>query len=326
MWRDELKHRFFIIALQKRQHMFPFSRFTRYFVEVANHRSIRRAAEVLHVSASAIDRQILKAEEELGVPLFERLPSGLRLTSAGELLLTNARRWQKDYARTREQIDEMQGLRRGHVDIGLIDALSEGIVVEAVAALMKEYPGLTFGMKVADNQKVAQMIAAAEVDFGFVLDAVASADLSISASTEIKMGIAMPISHSLARKSSVRLSETQNETVIFPAEPLVVHKHVRALHNQLQLDVRQRVACNDLRMMRSLIRQGVGIGILSWLDVASEVAEHTIAFVPLTGIHVSHPVLSVCGASHRQLSRAALLALGDLTERMTALSNLQSTR
>lgn len=304
--------------------MFPFSRFTRYFLEVARHRSIRQAAEVLHVSASAIDRQILKVEEELGVPLFERLPSGLRLTSAGELVLANARQWQKDYARTREQIDEMQGLRRGHVEIGLIDALSEGIVAEAVAALMAQYPGLTFGMKVADNQKVAQMITSAEVDFGFMLDAVPTAELSVSASTDIKMGIAMPVNHPLAGKKSVRLSETQNETVIFPAEPLVVHRHVRTLHDQLHLDVRQRVACNDLRMMRSLIRQGVGVGMLSWLDVASEVAENSIAFVPLTGIHVSHPVLSVCVAAHRQLSRAALLALGDLRERMAQLGARQT--
>ncbi|UZJ61770.1 LysR family transcriptional regulator [Pseudomonas sp. KU26590] len=293
-------------------------------MEVVNHRSIRRAAEVLHVSASAIDRQILKVEQELGVPLFERLPSGLRLTAAGELLLSNTRHWQKDYVRTREQIDEMQGLRRGHVEIGLIDALSEGIVVQAVSVLMKQYPGLTFGMKVADNQKVAQMIASAEVDFGFVLDAESNAELAVSASTEIKMGIAMPITHPLAGKKNIRLSETQHETVIFPAEPLVVHKHVRALHSLLHLDVRQRVACNDLRMMRSLIRQGVGIGMLSWLDVASEVAEGTIAFVPLTGIHVSHPVLSICVAPHRQLSKAALLALGDLTERIKSLAMLQA--
>ena len=41
-----------------------FSRFTRYFIEVARCGSIRKASDVLHVSASAIDRQILKAEEE----------------------------------------------------------------------------------------------------------------------------------------------------------------------------------------------------------------------------------------------------------------------
>lgn len=296
--------------------MFPFSRFTRYFIEVAKHRSIRRAADVLHVSASAIDRQILKVEEELGVPLFERLPGGLRLTSAGELVLANARQWQKEYARTREQIDEMQGLRRGHVEIGLIDALSEGMVVEAVAQMMHHYPGLTFDMKVTDNQHVAQMIAAAEVDFGFVLDASPSAELALSASTVVKMGIAMPTHHPLASRKSLRLSDTQNETVIFPAAPLVVQKHVHALYAHLHLDVRQRVACNDLRMMRSLIRQGVGVGMLSWLDVASEVEAGTIAFVPLDGIHVSHPVLSICVAPQRQLSRAALLALADLRERV----------
>jgi DNA-binding transcriptional LysR family regulator len=70
--------------------------------------------------------------------------------------LANARQWQKEYARTREQIDEMQGLRRGHIDIGLIDALSEGMVAEAISSLMQQYPGLTFGMKVADSQNVAK--------------------------------------------------------------------------------------------------------------------------------------------------------------------------
>ncbi|WP_455917718.1 LysR family transcriptional regulator [Pseudomonas cerasi] len=304
--------------------MFPFSRFTRYFIEVANHRSIRRAAEVLHVSASAIDRQILKVEEELGVPLFERLPSGLRLTSAGELVLANARQWQKEYTRTREQIDEMQGLRRGHVEIGLIDALSEGFVAQAVATLMAQYPGLTFGMKVADNQNVAQMIASAEVDFGFVLDAAPGGELDIRASAEIKMGIAMPVSHPLASKKTLRLSETQGDTLIFPGEPLVIQKHVQSLYSQLRLEVRQPVTCNDLRMMRSLIRQGVGIGMLSWLDVASEVAENSIAFVPLDGIHVSHPVLSICVAAHRQLSKAALLTLAEMRERLALLSALQN--
>jgi DNA-binding transcriptional LysR family regulator len=244
------------------------------------------------------------------------LPSGLRLTSAGELVLANARQWQKEYARTREQIDEMQGLRRGHVEIGLIDALSEGMVVEAVAQMMQQYPGLTFDMKVTDNHNVAQMIAAAEVDFGFVLDASPSAELALSASTVVKMGIAMPTQHPLASRKSLRLSDTQNETVIFPAAPLVVQKHVHALYDHLHLDVRQRVACNDLRMMRSLIRQGVGVGMLSWLDVATEVEAGTIAFVPLDGIHVSHPVLSICVAPQRQLSRAALLALADLRERV----------
>lgn len=72
---------------------FIFARFTRYFDEVARHGSIRKAAEELSVSASAIDRQLLQAEEAFGVALFERLPRGVRLTAAGEILIYGVRRW-----------------------------------------------------------------------------------------------------------------------------------------------------------------------------------------------------------------------------------------
>lgn len=52
--------------------MWVFSRFVRYFDEAARQGSMRKASDVLHVSSSSVDRQILKIEEEIGVPLFER--------------------------------------------------------------------------------------------------------------------------------------------------------------------------------------------------------------------------------------------------------------
>lgn len=55
--------------------MSPFSRFAHYFIAVARCGSLRRAAEQLHISASAINRQILQAEEAFGTPLV-RAPAG----------------------------------------------------------------------------------------------------------------------------------------------------------------------------------------------------------------------------------------------------------
>ncbi len=98
-----------------------------YFAEVARSGSLRRAAEKLHISASAINRQILQAEEAFGTPLFERLPEGLRMTTAGELLLyDNLLRWQKEFRLTRQKFDELQGLKRGTVSVGMVQALAEG--------------------------------------------------------------------------------------------------------------------------------------------------------------------------------------------------------
>ena len=119
--------------------MSPFSRFAHYFIAVARCGSLRRAAEQLHISASAINRQILQAEEAFGTPLFERLPEGLRMTTAGELLYDNLLRWQKEFRQTRQKFDELQGMKRGSVSVGMVQALAEG----GFAAALAEIPTTT---------------------------------------------------------------------------------------------------------------------------------------------------------------------------------------
>lgn len=89
--------------------MSPFSRFAIYFAAVARSGSLRRAAEKLHISASAINRQILQAEEEFGTPLFERLPEGLRMTTAGELLYDNLLRWQRSFSLPASSLTSCRG-------------------------------------------------------------------------------------------------------------------------------------------------------------------------------------------------------------------------
>jgi molybdate transport repressor ModE-like protein len=71
----------------------------RYLAAVAQLGSVQAAAREVSISASAIDRHILLLEEDLGLPLFERLPRGMRLTAAGELLLALSQRWKADLNR-----------------------------------------------------------------------------------------------------------------------------------------------------------------------------------------------------------------------------------
>ena len=82
----------------------------RYADQVARSGSIQKAARELHVAASAINRQILHLEEELGVPLFERLPRGMRLTPSGDALITLARHWRQDERAVIAEIRRIQEL------------------------------------------------------------------------------------------------------------------------------------------------------------------------------------------------------------------------
>jgi len=92
---------------------------------VARRGSIRRAAERLHIALSAVDRQILQLESQIGMPLFERLPQGLRLTAAGEFLVDAIRRSRRELMRVKSQIDDLKGLRRGEVSIALVEGATE---------------------------------------------------------------------------------------------------------------------------------------------------------------------------------------------------------
>ena len=88
------------------------------FVEtVARTGSIRRAAEQLAITSTALNRRILALEEELGYPLFERLPSGVRLNTAGEVFVDFIRRQSSDFERVKSQLADLAGVRRGHINI-----------------------------------------------------------------------------------------------------------------------------------------------------------------------------------------------------------------
>ena len=85
----------------------------RCFDEVARRGSLRKAAEGLHLTAAAVHQQILNLEEEVGMPLFDRLPRGMRLTTAGEIMVAAVRRGQRDFDNALIQVEDLRQLRRG---------------------------------------------------------------------------------------------------------------------------------------------------------------------------------------------------------------------
>jgi DNA-binding transcriptional LysR family regulator len=84
--------------------------------DVARTGSIRKA-EDMNITSSALNRRIQRFEEEFGSKIFERLPRGVRLNAAGELLIQHYRAQLSDLARVQSQVVDMSGARRGHVSI-----------------------------------------------------------------------------------------------------------------------------------------------------------------------------------------------------------------
>ncbi|EPY7324469.1 LysR family hpxDE operon transcriptional regulator HpxR [Klebsiella quasipneumoniae] len=302
--------------------MSPFSRFAHYFIAVARCGSLRRAAEQLHISASAINRQILQAEEAFGTPLFERLPEGLRMTTAGELLYDNLLRWQKEFRQTRQKFDELQGMKRGSVSVGMVQALAEGGFAAALAEIIASWPWLELDLQVADSHTVSQKVRQADLDVGLILDPQGQAGLSVLAFAELEVGIVMRPDHPLAGAKALSLGELSLERHIVPGAPLIVHERVALLYRHQDFAPENTISCNDIRLIKSLVLRGSGVTLLSLLDVLDEVQRGQLAFIPLRSTLLRPLTLALCTAPSRQLSRPAQMAIQTLSAVIESMATI----
>src|SRR5258708_13787934 len=101
-------------------HMRIHSPAIRYFDAVRKAGSIREASRRLNVASSAVNRQILKLEAEIGAPLFDRLPGGLKLTAAGETVARHVIAVLQDLERARSDVDALSGARTGHIMVATV--------------------------------------------------------------------------------------------------------------------------------------------------------------------------------------------------------------
>lgn len=169
--------------------------------------SIRKAAEVLAITSTALNRRILSMEDELGVELFERLARGVRLTSAGEIFLHHARMQLADLERVKSQIADLKGVRRGHIAIASSQALLPSFLPKQIASYRAQHPGVTFEVLVRDRSAAEQSLVDMSADLAIVFEPLHFANFQILHTEPQRIDVIMSENHPLARKDKVRLSE-----------------------------------------------------------------------------------------------------------------------
>lgn len=193
-------------------------RFLRYADEVARTGSIRAAAERLHVAASAVNRRIQDIEEELGTPIFERLPRGMRLTAAGELFVRYIRGRAAELERVRSEIEELQGLRRGSVRIVASQALAPRFLPEAIREFRETHPLVAFDVRIGDHVQAARALRSFETDLALVFNLAPEGDIDRSAVIEQRLMAIMHAGHPLAKggRTALRLRDVAPYPVVLP--------------------------------------------------------------------------------------------------------------
>lgn len=188
----------------------------RYIDVVAREKSIRKASEKLNITSTALNRRILALEEEVGTPLFERLPSGVRLNTAGELFIQHIRSQMTDLSRVLSQISDLSGVRRGHVIISGGPEILSSFLPGQIAKYRQDFQAVQFDVLRQTPEQSLTALMNFEIDMAFIFDSVLPSDLDIVASVSQPLFALVHADHPLAEQQILKLQDCLAWPIISP--------------------------------------------------------------------------------------------------------------
>ena len=211
----------------------------RYIEIISQEGSIRRAADRLAITSTALNRRVLALEEELGYPRFERLPSGVRLNTAGEIFVDFVRRQFSDFERVKSQISDLAGFRRGHVSIGCPPEVMEEFLPEQIALYRQDHPGVLFNVMRQYGTEAEDALNQLEIDIAMTFEPVTSPHFKVLATALQRVLVVVADDHPLADREVIRMRELVGWKMIIPSMKTGLRRLLQSslLAHPLPLDI-----------------------------------------------------------------------------------------
>ena len=262
--------------------MLPISKSFRCFDEVAQRGSVRKASDFLHLTPAAVHQQIVNLEAQVGIPLFDRVPRGMQLTAAGEVLLAAVRRSQRDVDAALLQVEAMRSLRRGNVAIGVSESSAETVVAQVIEASTATYPGIGFRVRTGHGETILKWIANGDVDLGYCLRRSPPPGVEEVKAWPQRLGAVLAPGHPLTLQEAPLALRA---CLGFPLVLATPEMELRSLFDRIcrreKQEPRPFVETSSMTLLRRLVGNGTAVGFAIAENVADDVAAGRLAWLPL---------------------------------------------
>jgi len=277
-----------------------------YFDAVRTAGSIREAARRLNVASSAVNRQILGLEAEIGHPLFERLSAGLKLTASGEIVAHHVIGLLRDAERMEAELDALQGLRAGHVELLTLEGLCHGIAPASIAALGARSPRVTVGVGIMPTEDIPDAVVHGDAHLGLAFEVPPRPELRRLGVAHFPLGAVVLPSSPLASRGSIAANDCRDHTVILPKTNFANRRQLHPVLYQAGMTARARYEAGSIELMKQLVLRGLGVALMTRVGVEAELDAGRLVHVPLR--HGRGYVLSELGLFTRAASALPIAA------------------
>ncbi|CAI8994447.1 LysR family transcriptional regulator [Brevibacillus sp. IT-7CA2] len=229
-----------------------------YFRTVAKWQHMTKAAQELRIAQPALSKTIARLEEDVGVPLFDRERGRIRLNTFGKAYLERVDKALNLLEEGQKVVSDLAGMEHGriHLATSTLDLLSEPL-----GEFLAVHPDVHFQITQASIEEMATLLESGEVDICFTHLPIRVPDILTTPVLKEDIHVAVPRTHHLAKKTSIRLSELAEESFIGYREDFPI----QMLYDQFfqKAGITPKFACrvDDPGSIQKLVRAGLGIAL-----------------------------------------------------------------
>lgn len=275
--------------------------------EVARRGSIRGASEVLNVSASSINRRLLLLEEEYGVQLFHRHPTGMRLASAGEIVVAHIRQTLRDEEVMIRRLRDLSGTVETRVRISAMHGLASGILPRLLRELRQTHPDIDVTVRAQTTVGVEADLETGEADLGLSYAWPPGQGIEATEIFPTRLGLVVGPEHPLADQSDVRLFDLADWPLAVADETITINHLISDAFREAGLKLKPNYMSNSIELLKSMARSCEAVTFLSRIDVDEDLRNGQLVYIPILGRELSNHELRLGRRAGSTLNTSTML-------------------
>ena len=263
------------------------------FLAIHRAGSISAACDVLHLSQPAITRRLQTLERQLGAPLFDRMRTGLRLSSVGEALLPHAERaCAAELDGLRAVADHLAG-ESGRVTLGVVGSLATSWLTDVLAAVLADHPSVDLVVSTATSRQIRDQVLRGDLAVGISYACPTDVELDVRVLFHEALVVVGAANHRCAGRR-VRIDDLRADWwPLFPELPPQPESSgtiARRLLEQHQVPDESIRPIDSLSAQRALASAGHGLAFVPESAIADDVAAGRLAVLDVTDVRITAPV------------------------------------
>lgn len=254
----------------------------RVFEAVARHSSYTRAAEELHLSQPAVSMQVRQLEDEIGLPLFERLGKQVVTTEAGREVFHYSQVISQSLREMEEVLESLKGVSRGSLRIAVASTVNY-FAPRLLAIFQQRHPGIGLRLDVTNRESLVQMLDNNTVDL--VLMGVPPRDVEVEAEAfmDNPLVVIAPPDHPLAGERAIPLARLSEEVFVMREEGSGTRQAMERFFSERGQMIRHGMQMTRNEAVKQAVRSGLGLSVVSLHTIELELETGRLVILDVEG-------------------------------------------